>query len=50
MSMFWIILAHTHFWVVLFGADNAIYVKDVLSRFSFQAIGNAYFAVDSFFF
>ena len=50
MSMFWVILCHTHFWVSLTGADNAIHIKSVLSRFSFQAIDNAFFSVDSFFF
>ena len=50
MSMFWVILCHTHYWVVLNGAQNTLYVEDVLSRFTFQAIGNAFFSVDSFFF
>ena len=50
MSMFWVILCHTHFWVVLNGAQNLYRIKDFLSRFTFQAIGNAFFSVDSFFF
>ena len=50
MSMFWVILCHTHYWVILNGAENVSDVKSVLSRFTFQAIGNAFFSVDSFFF
>ena len=50
MSMFWVILCHTHFWVLITGIQNTFHVKDVLLRFSFQAIGNAFFSVDSFFF
>ena len=50
MSMFWVILCHTHFWVFIGGVENIVHIKDVLSRFSFQAIGNAFFSVDSFFF
>ena len=50
MSMFWVILCHTHFWVFLTGLDNIVHIKDVISRFTFQAIGNAFFSVDSFFF
>ena len=49
ISMFWVILAHTHFFVLETGLDNIYRLKSTLSRFSFQAIGNAYFAVDSFF-
>ena len=50
MSMFWVILCHTHFWVFKSGIQNLIHIKDVLSRFTFQAIGNGFFSVDSFFF
>ena len=51
ISMFWVILGHTHLWVLYStGVDNILELKNVLSRFSFQAVGNAYFAVDSFFF
>ena len=50
MSMFWVILCHTHFWVFIGGVENVLRVKNVISRFSFQAIGNAFFSVDSFFF
>ena len=50
MSMFWVILCHTHFWVFISGIQNIVHIKDVISRFSFQAISNAFFSVDSFFF
>ena len=49
MSMFWVILGHTYFIALEAGLDNTLRLKDVMGRFSFQAIGNAYFAVDSFF-
>ena len=50
MSMFWVILCHTHFWVLINGAQNMYCIKDFISRFSYQAISNAFFSVDSFFF
>ena len=55
ISMFWLILCHTHFMITYFGADNLLSmnlsnVKSILSRFTFQAIGNGTFVVDSFFF
>ena len=52
MSMFWVIICHTHFWVlVLEGIDNSRYVlSDVAPRFTFQVITNGFFSVDSFFF
>ena len=50
ISMFWVILCHTHYWVLLNGAQNVYRIEGVLSRFTFQAIGNAFFSVDSFFF
>ena len=49
ISMFWVILAHTHFIVLETGLDNIYRLEATLSRFSFQPIGNAFFAVDSFF-
>ena len=48
--MFWVILCHTHYWVLLNGAQNLYRIEGILSRFTFQAIGNAFFSVDSFFF
>jgi peptidoglycan/LPS O-acetylase OafA/YrhL len=52
ISMFWVILGHTHYWALLTGAlTNTAYVLTHFpQRFSFQAIVNAFFAVDSFFF
>ena len=50
MSMFWVILCHTYFWVLLTGVDNILILKSVASRFAFQAIANAFFSVDTFFF
>ena len=50
MSMFWVILCHTHYWTLLTGVENPLLIKSVASRFTFQAIGNAFFSVDSFFF
>ncbi len=51
ISMFWVILCHTYFWIMSPGhVDNPIVMKGVLSRFSFQAIANGFFSVDSFFF
>ena len=49
ISMLWVILGHTHLIALVTGLDNPFMLKDVLSRFTFQAVGNAYFAVDSFF-
>ena len=50
MSMFWVIVCHTHFWSFTAGVNNVYRLKNFLSRFTFQAIGNAFFSVDSFFF
>ena len=50
MSIFWLILCHTSFMVTRLGADNLFKFKSILSRFAFQAIGNGFFVVDSFFF
>ena len=50
MSMFWVILCHTHTWVLTVGAQNLGDLKDILSRFTFQVINNGFFSVDSFFF
>ena len=52
ISMFWLILCHTHFMITLFGADNLLdaNIKSILSRFTFQAISNGTFVVDNFFF
>ena len=52
ISMFWVILCHTHLWVALYGKiDNLLTVLyDIAPRFTFQAILNGFFSVDSFFF
>ena len=49
ISMFWVILGHVHLVVSLIGVDNSLDIKDVMGRFSFQAVNNAYVSVDSFF-
>ena len=51
ISMFWVILGHTHLWSLTGGAlDNVGSIPSILSRLSFQPVGNAFFSVDSFFF
>ena len=52
ISMFWVILCHTHVSVAMFGKiDNASsLLYNVAPRFTFQAILNGFFSVDSFFF
>lgn len=51
ISIFWVILCHNHMWFLQsVGADNTFIMKDVVSRFSFQAILNGFVSVDSFFF
>ncbi|XP_033118021.1 nose resistant to fluoxetine protein 6-like [Anneissia japonica] len=49
LSLWWVILGHTYiFPETLF--SNPTIIVDILSRFTFQAVGNATFSVDSFFF
>ena len=51
ISMFWVILGHTHVWLLAEGADNLKYLfSTVVRRFSYQPILNGYFSVDTFFF
>ena len=52
LSMFWVILCHTPYWVVLteLTTNPIVFITKVAPRFSFQAILNGFFAVDSFFF
>jgi peptidoglycan/LPS O-acetylase OafA/YrhL len=53
ISMFWVILGHTYFWIfsnLSIRIDNIIHMLSIASRFSFQAVTSAFFAVDSFFF
>ena len=50
LSMFWVIGAHTNL-LVLGISDNTVYTFTVLApRFSYQAISNGFYSVDSFFF
>lgn len=49
ISMFWVILGHTHLWSFLI-SDNPLYaVNNMVSRFTYQAVNGGLFAVDSFF-
>ncbi|XP_071955721.1 nose resistant to fluoxetine protein 6-like [Antedon mediterranea] len=49
ISLCWVMLGHTYaFTLTLF--RNSTQIINVLSRFTFQAVGNATFSVDSFFF
>ena len=51
ISMFWVILCHTHFWMFIYGSENTKYLLySVARRFSYQAILNGFFCVDTFFF
>lgn len=52
LSMFWVILAHTYYWVIITGdfLNPLIAVNNVTHRFSIQPIVNGFFSVDSFFF
>ena len=51
ISMFWVILGHVYaFLPIASSIDNFPSLLSVVSRFSFQAVGNAFFSVDSFFF
>ena len=49
MSIFWVILGHSYA-LNIAGIDNAGPFMGVMSRFTAQAVENALFAVDSFFF
>ncbi len=51
ISMTWVILGHTYAFALSFTpVDNVAATLSVASRFTFQAVGNAFFSVDSFFF
>ncbi len=49
ITMFWVILAHTHFLALETDLDNITHLISTMSRFSFQPLCNAFFAVDTFF-
>ena len=52
ISMFWVILGHTYIFLLAFGGikNLGLVISDVLPRFTIQAVTNAFFAVDSFFY
>nr|XP_002741291.2 PREDICTED: nose resistant to fluoxetine protein 6-like [Saccoglossus kowalevskii] len=49
LSMWWVILGHSYSTPVNM-ADNSAVIGDIMKRFTFQAISNATFSVDTFFF
>ncbi|KAL9976327.1 hypothetical protein ACROYT_G013617 [Oculina patagonica] len=50
LSMWWVILGHTYLWLILYRIVNDLGVGvNIVHRFSFQAVNNAFFSVDSFF-
>ena len=50
ISMFWVILGHSYVWPLQLGVDNMRFLTSLGKRFSFQAVLNGTFSVDSFFF
>ena len=50
ISMFWVILGHTHAWSLSRSANIAHVLGEVGPRFTFQAVVNGTFSVDTFFF
>ncbi|XP_077994445.1 nose resistant to fluoxetine protein 6-like [Glandiceps talaboti] len=50
LSMWWVILGHTFSLFNTLSDNSSAYSQEVLPRFTFQAILNAAFSVDSFFF
>ncbi|XP_065828520.1 nose resistant to fluoxetine protein 6-like [Oscarella lobularis] len=51
LSMFWVILGHCYLWLIYSGAvANFVSASTILHEFPFQAVINAVFAVDTFFF
>jgi len=49
ISMFWVILGHTHMWAFMpggAGVDNLFVYEQVSSRFTFQPVNNGYFQRD----
>ncbi|EDV25543.1 uncharacterized protein TRIADDRAFT_55740 [Trichoplax adhaerens] len=51
ISMFWVILGHTFLWPLITGnLENVVIGLEQLHFFTFQAVSNAFFCVDSFFF
>ena len=50
ISIFWVMMGHSYVTTLEFGTDNMLILLSLVKRFSFQAVVNATFAVDSFFF
>ncbi|XP_003384838.1 PREDICTED: O-acyltransferase like protein-like [Amphimedon queenslandica] len=52
ISMFWVILGHTYVFILMVGGFKNInfVVSSFIPRFTAQAVTNAFFAVDSFFY
>jgi len=50
LSMWWVILGHTHLYYSYTCTGNLFTIPAVKQRFTFEAIENATFSVDSFFF
>ncbi|XP_071955723.1 nose resistant to fluoxetine protein 6-like [Antedon mediterranea] len=49
ISLWWVMLGHTYIFSLTL-VSNLTKILEVVGRFSFQAVGNATFSVDSFFF
>ncbi|XP_020624606.1 O-acyltransferase like protein-like isoform X2 [Orbicella faveolata] len=50
LSMWWVILGHTYAFQQATPLSNLLLTLTIIQRFTFQAVGNATFSVDSFFF
>jgi peptidoglycan/LPS O-acetylase OafA/YrhL len=51
LSMMWVILGHCYFfWIITYNIDNLEEASNLPLQFAFQAVANAFFSVDSFFF
>ncbi|CAH3118340.1 unnamed protein product [Pocillopora meandrina] len=50
MSMWWVILGHVYGFQTVSTMSNFLLLLQIIQRFTFEAIGNATFSVDSFFF
>lgn len=52
LSILWVIVCHNFVWIFQYtGSDNVLDLfQNMVKRFSFQAISNGFFSVDSFFF
>ncbi|XP_020624604.1 O-acyltransferase like protein-like [Orbicella faveolata] len=50
LSMWWVILGHTYDFSRRIPVSNLLTSYDIIHRFTFQAVGNGTYSVDSFFF